>query len=90
MIQVVLEDGQCLLFRPLERVWFAEWISDDGEYFNGDDYGDAEDLVPGLFIIKHKRDGIAEPVYGISPIASVKTIPDTLPSFCSMKNQYAG
>ena len=56
MIHATFADGSTMLFAPYEKVWTCTWLSDDGEYFDGDQHGFACDLIePGAHVVA--RDG---------------------------------
>ena len=77
MIHATLANGQVMLFDPNEKVWVADWVSDNGEYFSGEERGRAYELInPGVFVIEHDVDGpcIASEVN--SKIVRVTRVPD--------------
>jgi len=72
-------DGTTMLFHPWEKVWTCTWMSDDGEYFDGDDHGFAIDLI------KRGKHVVARDGYGLkagetnAKIVRVIRVQDTLP-----------
>ena len=82
MIHATFADGTTMLFQPYERVWTCTWMSDDGEYFDGDQHDFARvSIKPGVHVVA--RDG-----YGLkagetnAKIIQVKEVADH-PSFCA-------
>ena len=58
MIHATLSDGTTMLFNPYEKVWTADWVSDDGEYFVGEHHGHAKDLIiPDVYVIERNEEG---------------------------------
>lgn len=56
-MHATFDNGETALFRPTDRVWVCGWLSDDGEYYAGEDCGIAADVVkPGVYVLD------AEPV----------------------------
>jgi len=80
LIHATFADGTTMLFLPYEKVWTCTWMSDDGEYFDGDRHDFAKYLIkPDVHVVA--RDG-----YGLktgetnAKIVAVKEIYD-YPSF---------
>lgn len=79
MIHATLANGQVMLFDPRELVWTAKWVSDSGEYFNGEQRGPAWELTkPGAFVIEHdtKYDDPYTTTETNSKIVRVIRVPD--------------
>jgi hypothetical protein len=79
LIHATFADGTVMLFLPYEKVWTCKWISDNGEYFDGDQHDFAKHLIkPGVHVVA--RDG-----YGLKAgetlekIVRVIDVPDQLP-----------
>jgi len=79
MIHATLANGQTMLFYPNEKVWTADWISDNGEYFSGEKRGPAWELIkPGAFVIDHNAYGPCIESEVNSKIVRVICVPDNL------------
>jgi hypothetical protein len=81
LVHITLEDAKTLLYEPNETVLAVKWMSDDGEYIDGELDYKAIDLLEipesGLYVMKKLGD---EPeAYSRSKIICVKLIPNNLP-----------
>lgn len=76
-LHVTFENNQTALFLPTERVWVCDWLSDNGEYYAGEDDGPAEDVLkPGVYVLDAEpvTDAFREWVLSASIVARVKSV----------------
>jgi hypothetical protein len=69
MIHVTFKDKTTALFNPEEIVGVCTWMSDNGEYLDGEKEMATKDLKVGQYIL----DGLDKPI-SLSPIASIREV----------------